>query len=160
MKIKTSRFGEIEVTDDSLITFPDGIIGFKDAKGFVIFECGDQGVFKWLQSVSIPELAFVICEASLALPNYQVALSPKDQDLLQLKDAADAAICLILVIPDDPQETTANLLGPIVMNSSSRLGMQLILVNPDYSTRYKIFKPTPGEPVQTQSIKGARHAGA
>ena len=131
---------EIDVPDDSLITFPEGVIGFKEARGFVIFDCGDQGIFKWLQSTDIPELAFVICEASLIVPSYQIIIGSKEQDLLKLSKPDDAAVCLILVIPEDPQETTANLLGPIVMNSESRLGMQLVLVNPEYSTRYKVFK--------------------
>lgn len=153
MKITTTRFGEIDVPDDSLITFPEGVIGFKDARGFVIFDCGDQGLFKWLQSTTVPELAFVICEASLIVSNYQFMLSPKDQETLQLKSVNDAAVCLILVIPEDPQEATANLLGPIVMNSSLRLGMQVVLVNPEYSTRYRIFR-------SAQTGKGTQHAGA
>ncbi len=153
MKVKTTRFGEIEVPDESLITFPEGVVGFKDAHGFVIFDCGDQGIFKWLQSTDIPELAFVICEAPLIVPQYQVIIGPKEQDILELQKTEDAAVCLILVIPEDPQETTANLLGPIVMNSESRLGMQLVLVNPEYSTRYKIFQPAENE-------GGAENAGA
>ena len=144
MKVKTTRFGEIDVPDDTLITFPEGVIGFKEARGFVIFDCGDQGLFKWLQSTEIPELAFVICEAHLIVPQYQVVIGQKEKELLQLDDPEDAAVCLILVIPEDPQETTGNLLGPIVMNSKSRIGMQMVLVNPDYSTRYKVFKPNGG----------------
>ena len=140
MKVKTTRFGEIEVPDETLITFPEGVIGFKEARGFVIFDCGDQGLFKWLQSTDIPELAFVICESHLIVPNYKVVIGQKERDLLQLESTDDAAVCLILVIPEDPQETTGNLLGPIVMNAKTRLGMQLVLVNPEYSTRYKIFK--------------------
>lgn len=155
MKIKTTRFGEIDVPDDSLITFPEGVIGFKEARGFVIFDCGDQGIFKWLQSTDIPELAFVICEASLIVPSYQIIIGSKEQDLLKLAKPDDAAVCLILVIPEDPQETTANLLGPIVMNSESRLGMQLVLVNPEYSTRYKVFKA-----VAETDEGGAANAGA
>lgn len=141
MKVKTTRFGEIDMPEDALITFPEGVIGFKEARGFVIFDCGDQGLFKWLQSTDIPELAFVICESHLIVPNYQVVIGAKEQETLKLSTPDDAATCLILVIPDDPQETTANLLGPIVMNSESRIGMQLVLVNPDYSTRFKVFKP-------------------
>ncbi|MDR0868097.1 MAG: flagellar assembly protein FliW [Planctomycetota bacterium] len=139
MNILTSRFGEIEVPDESLIEFPRGIIGFRDARRFVIFDCGEQGIFKWLQSADIPDLAFVICEAHLLVPEYKITLRPEESEILKLTNSEDAAVCLILVIPENPQEATANLLGPIVMNSASRLGMQLVLINADYSTRYKIF---------------------
>lgn len=159
MKVETSRFGEIEVPDDSMITFPEGVIGFKDARGFVIFDCGEDGIFKWLQSTEIPELAFVICEASLLLPTYKVMMGRQEQELLQIESPDDAVVCLILVIPDDPSQATANLLGPIVMNSMNRIGMQMVLVNPEYSTKFKIFQQVDnGE--TADGNEEATHAGA
>lgn len=154
MKVTTSRFGEIEVQDEALITFPEGVIGFPDATRFVIFDCGDEGVFKWLQSCDRPELAFVICEADLILPSYKVMIGQKEKELLQLARVEDAAVVLILIIPANAMEATANLLGPIVMNSASRIGMQIVLVNPDYSTRHRIFQAAPDDG------KEARNAGA
>lgn len=144
MKINTSRFGEIELPDDTLITFPKGVVGFPEARGFVLFDCSDDGIFKWMQSVDVQELAFVICEASLVLPNYQIICGKSEQEMLKLSRAEDAAVCLILAIGANPADTTANLLGPIVMNAESRLGMQMVLVNPDYSTRHKIFADASG----------------
>jgi flagellar assembly factor FliW len=141
MKVATSRFGEIEVPDESLIRFPDGIIGFKDCTRFVIFDCGEEGLFKWLQSADRPDVAFVICEAAAVVPDYQIVIGQQEADLLQLTRPADAVICLILCIPDDPREVTANLLGPIVFNSETRIGMQMVLLNPDYSTKHRIFAP-------------------
>ncbi len=151
MKIKTSRFGEIELPDESLITFPKGVIGFPEARGFVLFDCSDDGIFKWMQSTDVPELAFVICEASLIVPNYQVICGKSEQDMLKISDAADAAVCLILSIGSTPADTTANLLGPIVMNAESRIGMQMVLVNPNYSTRHQVF---------SNNAEESRHAGA
>ncbi|MFW5858343.1 MAG: flagellar assembly protein FliW [Planctomycetota bacterium] len=139
MKVQTSRFGEIEVPEESAIAFPEGIVGFKDCTRFVIFECGDEGVFKWLQSADRPEIAFVICEAHLIVPNYQVMIGEKERSLLKLQSLDDAVVCLILCIPTDPQEMTANLLGPIVFNAEERVGMQLVLVNPEYSTKHRVF---------------------
>lgn len=153
MNVKTSRFGEIQVPDETRITFPDGLVGFKDAQNFVIFECGGDGVFKWLQSCDRPELAFVICDARLIVPDYRIMVGEKERELLKLQKVEDAAVCLILVIPQDPMEATANLLGPIIMNSATRLGIQLVLVNPDYGTRHKIFSGK-------NAGGGAVHAGA
>lgn len=139
MKVQTSRFGEIEVPDESLIHFPEGVVGFKGCRRFVIFECGDEGLLKWLQSADRPDLAFVICEARLVMPEYRVAIGQKERDTIQLDELEDAVVCLILVIPENFEDATANLLGPIIMNSEKRLGMQLVLVNPEYSARHKIF---------------------
>ncbi len=146
MIVKTSRFGDKEVPDEALLTFPEGVIGFRDATRFVMFECSDDGIFKWLQSCDRPELAFVICEASVLVQNYQILIGEKERQVLNLEKAEDAVVCLILVIPEDPMETTANLLGPLVMNTETRLGMQIVVVNPQYSTRHKLFREAgPGE---------------
>ena len=145
MIVKTSRFGDKEVPDETLITFPEGVIGFRDATRFVMFECSDDGIFKWLQSCDQPELAFVVAEAGLIVPNYRIAISDKEKQLLKVKNIEDVVVCLILIIPKDPMEATANLLGPLVFNIEERLGMQAVLVNPEYSTRFKIFASPDGK---------------
>ena len=137
--VHTSRFGDIDLPAATVITFPEGIIGFPNAGRWVIFECGDEGIFSWLQSCDFPDLAFVICDAQRILPNYQVAVGGKECELLNLRRPEDGVVALIMVIADDPLETTANLLGPIIMNVETRLGMQLALLNPNYTTRYRIF---------------------
>ena len=141
MKVQTSRFGEIEVPDSSSIRFPEGIVGFRNTTEFVMFDCGDQGVFKWLQSTQDPEIAFVICEANLIVPNYQIIIGNKEAGILGVENADDLLIALILSIPDDPHEMTANLLGPLLFNVQKRTGMQVVLINPAYSTRFKVFAP-------------------
>lgn len=140
MIVKTSRFGEKEVPDEALLVFPEGVIGFRDATRFVMFECSDDGIFKWLQSCDRPELAFVICEASIIVPNYEILIGEKERQVLKLAKPEDAVVCLILVIPKNPSDATANLLGPLVMNTETRLGMQVVVVNPQYSTRYRLFR--------------------
>ncbi len=149
MIVKTSRFGDKEVPDDSLIIFPEGVIGFKDATRFVMFECSDDGMFKWLQSCDRPELAFVICEATMIVPNYKIVIGEKERQVLKLDNPEDAVVCLILVIPKDAMEATANLLGPLVMNTQTRHGMQVVVVNPQYSTRFRLFKD-PNAPMDNQ----------
>ena len=139
MIVKTSRFGDKEVPDETLITFPEGVIGFRDATRFVMFECSDDGIFKWLQSCDKPELAFVVAEASLIVPNYRVAISDKERQTLKLKSMDDMVVCLILIIPKNPLDATANLLGPLLFNIEERIGMEAVLVNPEYSTRFRIF---------------------
>lgn len=152
MIVKTSRFGDKEVPDEALLTFPEGVIGFRDATRFVMFECSDDGLFKWLQSCDRPDLAFVICEANAIVANYQILIGEKERQVLKLEKPDDAVVCLILVIPKDPADATANLLGPLVFNSETRLGMQIVVVNPNYSTRYRLFRD-PNAPPETQEGK-------
>ncbi|MHC4870338.1 MAG: flagellar assembly protein FliW [Planctomycetota bacterium] len=150
----TSRFGEIEIPDESSINFPEGVVGFKECSEFVIFDCGDDGVFKWLQSCNKDDVAFVICEAHLIIPEYRIILGQKELDALSAKSVDELITCLILCIPENPHDMTANLLGPIVFNAEKRVGMQLVLINPDYSTKYKVF----ADPEQETGDKGEKEA--
>ena len=50
-----------------------------------------------------------------------------------------ALVIVILVVPRDPWGITANLQGPLVINTRERLGIQLVLNVPEYTTRHLVF---------------------
>jgi flagellar assembly factor FliW len=145
MRVKTTRFGEVEVPDSAVIRFPEGLVGFRDAKRFVIFDGPEGTPFKWLQAVDRPELALVICDPALFKPDYRVDVSAETLASLELARPEDGGVCVVLVIPPDPRGMTANLMGPIVFNAEARLGRQLVLMDTEYTTKYRIFRD--GEPL-------------
>jgi flagellar assembly factor FliW len=146
MLVKTSRFGEVTVEDSAIITFPEGIVGFPDIRGFVMFDGPEGTPFKWLQSTDRPELAFVICDPLLFKPDYRVSVNKEELKALSLEKTEDAAICVILSIPTDPWKMTANLMGPVIFNAEQKFGKQLVLPGPEYTTKHPVFadgKPGP-----------------
>ncbi len=162
MQLKTSRFGEVTADDSAVISFPEGIVGFPDVRRFVIFDGPEGTPFKWLQSTERPELAFVICDPALFKPDYQVSATRGDLAGLKLEKPEDAVICAILSIPADPWKMTANLLGPVVFNAEKKLGKQLVLSGPEYTTKHPVFpggKPGPlGGAPGAESASGAAPA--
>ena len=62
MKIQTTRFGEIDVRDDDIYNFPEGMLGFGAFKKYFTLNNPSGGPFEWLQSLNAPNLAFVVCE--------------------------------------------------------------------------------------------------
>ena len=146
MQLKTSRFGEVAVDDSAVISFPDGMVGFPDASRYVIFDGPEGTPFKWLQSVDRPELAFAICDPLLFKADYKVAVPDEELSSLQIEKPEDLVVCVILSIPSDPWKMTANLLGPVIFNAEKRLGKQLVLTGPEYTTKHPVFpdgKPAP-----------------
>ena len=139
MKIKTSRFGDVTVDDSAAISFPDGLLGFPDARSFVIFDGPEGTPFKWLQSADKPELAFVICDPLLFAADYRVSVPAAELVDLCIDRLEDAVVCVILSIPADPWRMTANLLGPLVFNASRRIGKQVVLSGTDCSTKHPVF---------------------
>ncbi|MCK6439568.1 MAG: flagellar assembly protein FliW [Planctomycetes bacterium] len=141
MKLETTRFGPIEIAEDEIYSFPEGLLGFASFKRFILKPNPTGGPMLWLQSVDDGSLAFIICQPQLFKPDYKVSLRPEDLGDIELTKVDEALIYAVMVIPKDkPREMTANLQGPLILNKTKRLGKQFVLLNSDYSTKYKVFQ--------------------
>lgn len=139
MKFASTRFGNLEVDDRTILTFPTGILGFPEQRKYVILDHDTEAPFKWLHCVEQPDLAFVIIDPALFKQDYRVAPSADALAEIQATGDQDLVIAVLLTIPsDDPSRVTANLRGPLVMNPDSRLCKQLVLSD-ECPTRYPLF---------------------
>jgi flagellar assembly factor FliW len=134
----TSRFGELEVPKDNVLSFPWGLIGFEEVQRFVIVEHPSGGPFRWLQAMDQPQLAFPITDPCLFFENYQVPASPDDLGSVQLDEAGEGLVLVIVSVQQQPRSITANLQGPLLINPRTRIGRQLVLHLPGFTTRHPI----------------------
>ena len=137
MKVNSTRFGKIEVDRQRLLNFPKGILGFPENHDFALLQTNDEGSFFWLQSVDRPDVAFVVCDPLLFVPDYQVAVKPEDYELLDLAHLNQAQVLVIVNKVD--QMLTANLQGPLVINAVNRRGRQLVLSEKKHNTRHPLI---------------------
>ena len=140
VKIKTTRFDEIEVSDEEIIELPAGLIGFPELKRYVLLDHDTDSPFKWLQSLDDGAIAFVLINPLLFKPDYTVEVSETEVADLQLDKEEDAVISVIITMPSNPQNMTANLKAPLVFNLKNRKGRQVILNNSAYTTRHNIME--------------------
>jgi flagellar assembly factor FliW len=139
LKIKTTRFSEIDVKEEDIITLPAGLIGFPELKRYVLLDHDkESSPFKWLQSLDDGAIAFVLINPLLFRPNYVVEVNEAEIGELELESEEDAVISVIITMPSNPQNMTANLKAPLVFNLKNRKGRQVILNNPEYTTRHNI----------------------
>jgi len=142
LKVLTSRFGELAIDPQAVIEVPRGLIGFPDQKRFVIIQHKPQSPFYWFQSIDTPDLAFVIIDPLVFKPDYQAPLSRFVLEELKADRPEEVAIYVIITIPPGhPQKMTANLLGPLVINSQTRLARQLVLDENRYSHQFPVVPP-------------------
>ena len=140
MKIKTTRFDEIDIPEEDIIKIPQGLVGFPEFNRFAILEHDKDSPFKWFQSLDDGSMAFVIISPLIFNSNYMVEASEEEISDLEIKDPDDAVISVIVTIPDDPQKMSANLKAPIIFNLKNKIGKQLILKDPKYQTKHYIIE--------------------
>lgn len=139
---RSSRFGAFDIDDDSVLTFPSGLLGFPESRRYVMLDHDTKAPFKWLQSLDEPALAFVIIDPELLLADYHIEVSGDALAEVQGSEADELSTAVILTIPsDDPGRMTANLRGPLLMNQRTKLCKQLVLSD-DFPTRHPLFPAT------------------
>lgn len=136
MKVNSTRFGSFEVKEKDILTFPEGLVGFAACKRFVIYNKEKSFPFFWLQSIEDPKLAFVIADPAIFFADYKISARKQELAVINAKNAGDLIICAIISISRDPFRMTANLQGPLVINTVNRKGKQLVLVDTNYTTRH------------------------
>ena len=141
MKINTKVFGETEIDDKKIITFPKGLIGFPDLKEFALIYDIEKGkkTIQWLQSLNEPGFALPVIDPLYVCDGY----NPKiDDDVLSDVAPLDDNSILVLVtvtVPHDLKKMTVNLKGPFVINADTRKGCQVIVEDDSYAVKYPIY---------------------
>lgn len=134
MNIDT-RFGNIEVFDDKIIHFKNGILGLEEQKKFILLDHPGTEIIKWLQSIQNYDIALPMINPGYFFPKYSPKISKDDLLDINIKTPGDAVVLCIITIPQDLKKTTVNLKAPIVINPKDRLADQLIAENSEYSIR-------------------------
>lgn len=135
----TSRFGEIQVPFEKVITLPHGMVGFSKLRRYALLQHSDNSPFNWLQSLDEPDLAFAVVSPFIFDRGYQITLGKVEANLLQVSDVSQVQLWVVVTIPHGkPQEMTANLKAPLVINLKTNLGAQIILDDPRYDVRQKL----------------------
>lgn len=140
MLVETTRFGSLEFTAERLYELTEGLLGFPLLKRFILIEDEEEGgPFKWLQSVDEPSLAFVVIDPDWLVPNYRSELPAAAFGAVGVARPGEGTALALVTIPENPQEMTANLKGPLLFNPETRQGMQLVLDDERHSLRYPIL---------------------
>ncbi len=126
----TTRFGRLEVGKDKVIHFPEGIIGLPEDKRFILMDYKDT-FLKWLQSVDDPNIAFIVVPPAEFFPEFSPKLDKKLRKFLKVENEDDLVVFAILRVDGD--NVTANMQGPLIINSMNKIGIQVLNDDPCFS---------------------------
>ena len=139
-KITTTRFGEIEEDESKIVHFAAGLPAFEDEHEFIIIPYDEESPYVFLQSAVTPDLAFLMAIPFIFFPDYEFRLEDDVLESLALERQEDLLLYTLLTIPGkDIREMTANLLAPIVINTRTNEGCQIVLAKSGYCTKHKLF---------------------
>ncbi len=141
MLIHTKHFGEINLEEDKIIFFDNGIMGYENYKKYAILynqEDGEKRGISWLQSLEEQELALPVINPFMIREDYNPEV--EDDLLVTLGDIREdnSLVLVSITVTHDVQSITANLKAPFIINTESRKGAQLIAQNSEYEIKYNI----------------------
>lgn len=143
MLVKTKNFGVIELDDEKIITFPNGIMGFKDFKKYtLLYDINDDKEkfsISWLQSLDEANFALPVVNPYYVKPDYNPVVEDEILKSLGEVNEENILILLSLTVPSDITKMSANLKAPFIINYESKTGVQIIVENQDYEIKYNIY---------------------
>lgn len=138
MEIATKYLGILEIDEEKIIQFPNGIPGFIKETKFVILDFPDNPIFQILQSVQNENIAFVITDPYLIYRDYSFKLDETILEVLRIESEKDVLVSSIVTIKNPFEHSTINLKAPIIINPNRLLGKQYILNDEDYPSKATI----------------------
>ena len=153
MKVRTKMLGMLEVSEDATLYVPDGLFGFEDLKRYAVAKVESLEPFRLLISTEDPEVAFAIADPRMVLEPYSVPLADSDRDLLDLQPGDPVSMFVLLSAADAGDGFTANLKGPVVMNTRNRVAKQVVVYNPAYSFRHPLDQDPEGQETQDRTSR-------
>jgi flagellar assembly factor FliW len=134
MRKVQSRFGEIEYSEENLLTFPEGLIGFENLRKFVVMPNEKEGPLFWIQSVEDPNVAFILTDPTNFFLDFRVVPDQRERVKLELEETDECFVLTVVTVPPD-RKITFNLAAPILFAPKSNRALQVILEGTKYQSR-------------------------
>ena len=145
-KINTLRFGELEIEEQDVVRFADGIPAFEDEHEFVVLPYEEGTPYMFLQSMTTPELAFLLTDPFVFFPDYSFELDDENMEKLAINSMDDVLVCTLISVPrSGVADMTTNLLAPVVINRHTMQARQIVLEKTQYTTKHRLFPEKKGD---------------
>lgn len=143
MQVNSRLFGKIDIEDEKIITFEGGLMGFEQYTRYVLIFNSEKQSGKgimWLQSIEESDLAFSVIDPGHIFNEY----SPVVEDewlapIGEYNSDEDLLVLCVLTVPSDLTQMTANTKAPLIINTITKKGCQIIVNNEEYTVRYNVY---------------------
>ncbi|MBK9575625.1 MAG: flagellar assembly protein FliW [Fibrobacterota bacterium] len=133
------RIEQLNYQREDVITFAQGMPGFEATKEYVIFTKPEHEPFHWMASVVGPPVQFVLINPLIFRPDYDPVIASSEIRGLDVQDPKELLLYSIVTVQPDMRLSTANLAGPLFINIRTRLGKQILVDDPRWTTSVGIL---------------------
>ena len=142
---QNAKYGEVTIEREDVLSFPQGLPGFERHRDYGLVEIEEEVPFLRLLALDEPDVSFVIVNPMLLWPEYNPDIAAEDLQALGITQIEQLAIYSIVTLSADPSKVTANLRGPICINTEKMYAKQMILVDESYHTKHSILEASSQE---------------
>jgi flagellar assembly factor FliW len=137
VNIESTRFGSIEIPDDGVIEFPNGLIGLAGTR-YALVAKEEDSAFLWLHSIDDPSLALAVTNPFQFFPSYEVQLSDSEAARIGITSPEQADVFVTVRTAPELENFRCNLRAPILV--SANRGFQVINEAEDAPVRAPLFE--------------------
>ena len=132
--------------DGKIIDMNGSVLGFTQFRHFELRHMGEDSPFAYLQCVEDEDVGFVVASPFSFFSDYEFELPEAEKNLLKLTRPEEALVLGIITLKQPFEESTMNLIAPIVINVNERIGRQIVLPPKyDFGTKHRLFVPAERE---------------
>jgi flagellar assembly factor FliW len=143
LTIDSPRFGRVEIDSDTVIEFPDGLIGLGGSR-YALMTNEPDSPLMWLHCIDDPSLSLPVTEPHRFFSGYQVELTDEDGERLGLDESTPVDVYVTVVASSELADFTANQKAPILIWNGK--GHQIINQAPGCDLRAPLFAEVMAEP--------------
>jgi flagellar assembly factor FliW len=136
LTVESTRFGTLEVPDEAVLEFPNGLIGLGGTR-YTLIAREESAPFLWLHSLDDPSLAIPVTNPWYFFSSYEVEISDSEAERIGITDPAQADVYVTVRSGEAIEDFRANLRAPILVSSGR--GHQVINEASDTSVRAPLF---------------------
>lgn len=118
--------------------FPQGLYGFEEYTDFTLCE-SEYEPFMWLQSQTDKALSFLVVDPFLFFPDYELDVDDENVKDIGVQNACEVSVLAVVTLPKKDSSITVNLQGPLVINMHTGQGKQIVLQDPRWLTKHKLY---------------------
>lgn len=119
-----------------MLRFNSGMPGFAGAKTFSLRSWGtEESPFYVLECQDVLGLRFVVVGPAVFFASYEPTFGADVYRAVDASGPDDIFVLVILTLHSRPEQTTANLLGPLVVNARSGQAVQAVLSGSGYESQ-------------------------